>query len=916
MAARSTRSLVGRDEELERAWPVLTAGMGIVVLEGAPGVGKTSVFDSLVRRLEVDRVVPCACAVEAEAELSYAAFADLANPLYDLAASSLPDAQRTALDAALLRGSGGQAIELRAVATAFLTLLREVASCRSVTLAVDDVQWLDAASAAAIGYALRRLDDERCSVLVSVRSGHPAHLIDRLHEASPVETVSLSGLTVQHTRALLAQTLDAPISAITATRIHALSEGNPLLSLELARAQNGDRDPAAMLALPKRLEELHAARISALPARVRRLALHVAAHGRPTAASLERALLSPTTSIDLAAASTAGVLVADAEVRFTHPLLGAAAYGIATDAEQRRAHRAWAAVVNGAEERARHLAKSSARSNEQAAAACERGAIEARSRGSAVAAAELAALSRGLTPANRRADRARRGRLAVELVFAAGDLPEARRLIDQLLGETAEPSERSRLSTLEGRILIFERDRDERVAGLVEALASAGDDARAAADAHIQLAELNMSGPGANVLHGRMAVRLLEDLPGEERMLVRAILALVQARRVHEAVIDLGLLDRAQSLERRFGRSTVYEGVDLLRACAEVDMGRYDEALGRFHALVTDCEERGEVVVLPELQVHLAATYWYAGRLTEAQFHAERCCRLGDELGEPYTAGLGRLAMLCIHATRDANDPDLAELEDMAALFGSRPGSWAAAPAHTVLGHVAVVRERWDEAVSHLDIAADACERHGINNWSFQFEGDHVEALLAAGRREDAWRRMERLTMQATRPHAVWPAMAGLRCRALLLAAEGRTIEARAEVREARAVAERLSPLEVGRCLLVEGAVERRAKQKRAARETFAAARDVFEEIGASAWGKRAAREATRVGGRAPAQDDLTTTERRVVDLAVDGLRNREIAAAMFISEHTVESNLTRAYRKLGVRSRTQLSRSVDAATR
>ena len=236
----------------------------------------------------------------------------------------------------------------------------------------------------------------------------------------------------------------------------------------------------------------------------------------------------------------------------------------------------------------------------------------------------------------------------------------------------------------------------------------------------------------------------------------------------------------------------------------------------------------------------------------------------------------------------------------MAALFGSRPGSWAAAPAHTVLGHVAVVRGRWDEAVSHLDTAADACARRGINNWSFQFEGDHVEALLAAGRREDAWRRMERLTTQAKRPHAIWPAMAGHRCRALLLAAEGRTIEARAEVREARAVAERLSPLEVGRCLLVAGAVERRAKQKRSARESFAAARDVFDGIGAYAWAERAAREGTRVGGRAPAEDDLTTTERRVVDLAVDGLRNREIAAALFISEHTVEPNLTRAYRKLG----------------
>ena len=86
--------------------------MGIVVLEGAPGVGKTSVFDALVRQLEDERVVPCACAVEAEADLSYAAFADLANPLYDLAGASLPDAQRAALDAALLRRRGGHAIEV------------------------------------------------------------------------------------------------------------------------------------------------------------------------------------------------------------------------------------------------------------------------------------------------------------------------------------------------------------------------------------------------------------------------------------------------------------------------------------------------------------------------------------------------------------------------------------------------------------------------------------------------------------------------------------------------------------------------------------------------------------------------------------------------------------------------------------
>ncbi|HEX2587468.1 MAG TPA: AAA family ATPase, partial [Gaiellales bacterium] len=454
-------SLVGRDAEVARAWAALTApGGGAVVLEGEAGVGKTAVLNALVRRCESDHIVACAYAVEAEADLSYATFADLADPLYDLAGGSLPEAQRAAIDAALLRGPDGERIELRAVATAFRTLLRTAGGDRPVLLVIDDVHWLDPASAAAIGYALRRLGDERCRLLASVRLGHSAHLLDRLRGTSPVVSLPLAGLSLEHTRAMLTEAVGHPLSSITAARIHALSEGNPLLSLELARAQgDGRHDPVGVPVVPHKLDHLHAARVRALPARVRRLLLHVAAHGRPSLAALQRALPSSTLDADLNKAAAAGVLSVGDEVRFTHPLIGATAYGAATDAERRRAHRAWAAVVDGAEERARHLAKSSAGRSGTTAASCETGAREARARGSMVAAAELAALSQRLTPLRRREDRARRGRLAVELVFAAGDLPGARTLIEQLNVDTAEPAERSRLKTLEGRILVFERDR-------------------------------------------------------------------------------------------------------------------------------------------------------------------------------------------------------------------------------------------------------------------------------------------------------------------------------------------------------------------------------------------------------------------------------------------------------------------------
>jgi DNA-binding CsgD family transcriptional regulator len=114
-------------------------------------------------------------------------------------------------------------------------------------------------------------------------------------------------------------------------------------------------------------------------------------------------------------------------------------------------------------------------------------------------------------------------------------------------------------------------------------------------------------------------------------------------------------------------------------------------------------------------------------------------------------------------------------------------------------------------------------------------------------------------------------------------------------------------PYELGRTLLVCGQVQRRARRRSDAKASFERAQALFAEIGARLWADRAAAELARVGLRHGSPDVLTETERRIAELAASGLTNKEIAAAAFVSPKTVEANLARVYRKLGIRSRAEL---------
>jgi DNA-binding CsgD family transcriptional regulator/exonuclease VII small subunit len=189
---------------------------------------------------------------------------------------------------------------------------------------------------------------------------------------------------------------------------------------------------------------------------------------------------------------------------------------------------------------------------------------------------------------------------------------------------------------------------------------------------------------------------------------------------------------------------------------------------------------------------------------------------------------------------------------------------------------------------------------------------DAIEALVSLRRLEEAEALLERLERQGRALDRPWAIATAARGRGLLTAARGDLPRARSALEQALVEHRRLpQPFELARTLLVKGEVERRAKQKRAARLTLGQALGLFQTLGVPLWAQRARDDLARVGGATPPSSELTPTEQRIAELVGEGKKNREVAEALFISVKTVEANLSRIFHKLGVRSRTELTRRI-----
>jgi hypothetical protein len=470
--AETALVVTGRERELAtlRSFFAARAGRRALVLEGDAGAGKTTLWQAgaSLAAAAGHRVLRSAPAA-AEARLSFAALGDLLDGVLDT--SRLPEPQRRALEVALLRREpDGPPPDARTIGAALRSIVRALAARSPVTLAIDDVQWLDEPSRGALEFALRRLDGAPVAVLLARRDA-AAPLPLGLTAAQRVAVGPL-GLAPLH-RVLRGQ-LGVAFPRPVLRRIHAAAGGNPFFALELGRALqrrgavSGD-DP---LPLPPTPQEVVAERLQALPEDVQRgLELLAGLFDRRLAVAHE---IAPGL---LDAAVAAGVLAIRGErYEFAHPLLESAVYAAMGPERRLEVHARLARETIGDEERALHLALGTAAPDVRVAdelAACSRRALE---RGAAHAAGRLAEHAARLTPD---AETAGHRLVAAAARYAqAGDIARCGALMDDLVARTGPGPLRAQALSLLAWTgpRAGELARSARPAG--RALAEVGDDGR------------------------------------------------------------------------------------------------------------------------------------------------------------------------------------------------------------------------------------------------------------------------------------------------------------------------------------------------------------------------------------------------------------------------------------------------------
>jgi DNA-binding CsgD family transcriptional regulator len=924
MGASST-NVIGRIDELAVVGVFLDAlpeGPSALVFTGAPGAGKTTLWIAAVAAARArGSTVLVAQPGESETTLSFAALGDLLGGLVDEVDAGLPPPQARALDVALLRVDPGEVVpDSRAVSLGVLAMVRFVAASGPVVIAVDDVQWLDASTARVLEFVLRRLESEPVGMLATIRAEDDASAPLGLDRAIPEHRRFRQGVGPLDPAALgsvLRDRLGAAFRPPTVQRIHEASGGNPFYALEIARALLRGDEPAAgqPLPVPGTLLELLHSRVAAVPEDERDALLVLAAMSSATVAALESASDPHGPAGMLARAVDAGLVeIEGGKVRFSHPVFKSAILAEAAPERLRDVHRRLAEVATDAEERARHLALAAEGPDPAVASALDEGARAARSRGAPDAAAELSEMAVRMTPAGGSDERMERTLEAAKHHVAAGDAPHARTLVERAVEESPPGPLRARALLFLGLTRSQTGSWSRALELHARALEEAGEDPelRGRIEQGMGYAELFTGRLSAAVGHARTALELAEA-GGDPDLISEALqfFAFCEFALGHGFRRDL--LGRALELERV---SEDHWVLDLIRPSYVLGQllkytDELDESRSVFQAMLVRAVERGREHPIHAIHYHLAELECWAGRWVAARDHARRSLEGSIQIGE--TAHYRTLALyaqaLVDGQSGRAHEARVAATEGMA--IAERMSHVLARILHlSVLGFLDLFEGDPAGASSHLATASELVESMGIEEPAlFRFVPDQVEALVALGELERARAVLDPFEERAERLDRAWALATGARGRGLLLAAQGDIEGALESLRVALAHHERVpEPFALARTLYCQGQVLRRAKLKAESRASFERALAIYADLGARPWAERASREARRGAVRTAGPFDLTPTEERVAALVAEGRTNREAADALFMSVNTIEWNLSRIYRKLGVRSRTELA--------
>jgi DNA-binding NarL/FixJ family response regulator len=888
--------LVGREPEQLRIDSFVSAlpdGAHALAMSGEPGIGKTTLWRYGIERGRASgfRVLVTRPA-EDEMPLALSGLVDLF--------------ERVELDGAVLRAGDDPFVRGRAV----LEEVRRLAADGPALIAVDDVQWLDSASARALRYALRRLDSEPVGVLAASRPG----IEDPLAAAQALppgrsETLQLGPLSLGALRRVLAGTVDS-ISRPTLRRIHEESQGNPLYAIELARALAVQGAPAgswAGLPLPGSLQAAIGERLETVPSELTPLLETTAALGTTTVRELRELL--PDAPVDdlLALAEEHALLVVedDLAVRFAHPIVGSAVYERVGPLARRTLHARLAARAADPDVHARHLALSTDEPDAETATLLDEAARRATDSGSSHLAAEFARHSLRLTPPDE-TDAARR-RALVEIVHlaAAGEARRALERADELVATL--PAGPARVEALAQRVYL-DLETGEDV--LLRALAEAGDDVLLRGQVLDLLGWLRATYRGdlENALACTGDAVAIAELHGDRQlqMLAESALGFMEFL---AGTPRPERMWRAVELADEVGAPPLGRRPRIMLARQRLWHGDLPGALTAFERMRAEFLRAGNEFQRPYRLHDLAVAEIAAGDLAAADEHArqgsEAAIDAGNAHAERWLLFPLSLAAACLGRAGEARSAT-ARLLDESTSRGERPGI---VRARGVAGLLALSAGDAPSAAVDLTAAAVELEDMGVRHpGAFPALPDAVEALARAGEVDAATALLERLEAQAAAVRSPWVDAALGRARAHALVDPA----AAAEAFEASAAAFEVLGyrLDAARAALGRGSALIRAGRRLLAAESLAETRGRFAAMGAALWEARAVEELERASpGRAAGE--LTATEARVATLVARGLRNREIGQTLFMSVATVEAHLTRIYRKLEIRSRSELARLV-----
>lgn len=881
-----------------------------LMVEGDAGIGKTTLVLEAVAAAEGRGFrVLAAHGSPTEVTFAYAAVADLLRDVDDATLAELPAVQRIALQRAREGvDASGPPTDERIVATGFSSVIERISTQAPVLLTVDDAQWLDASSRAVIGFAARRFSGPIAAML-SFRTGEAVSDERSWLQFRPPDALRrlrMQPLSLEGVHALIAARIGRTLPRPTITRIHEISGGNPFFAIELAAATGAADVAAAMVELPDSLAALVRNRIGDADEEAAAILLAAACGAEPTVESVSGATdLSTTRVVEvLEPLEDSGIVTLDgSRVRFTHPLFATGVYTNAPSSRRRAMHRTLAALAERQEIKARHLALAATTGDAETLSALDAAAEATVAQGAPAVAAELIELAVKLG-----GDSPLRRIRAGEMHFRAGSLMAARVHLQTALDDAPPGVLRCMALMWLGAVMAYDDDMVSAVEAMSAAVDEAGEDVALGLLCLLRLAYmLVMTDRLDDALQRAEKAVALADQLGVAGLRSQALSMWVLGKFVSGQGVDQFALQAALELEDPQGGATTYFQASAVQAMISAYTGDLERARIQMRAVQQRMLERGtEVDIIWAAGRSVEVAVW-AGRYAEATEAAQEAVERAEQMG-------GRLVLVAAW-TQQASAATYSGQEAVA-----RAAARASIDTAKQIGAHRLVKEPTNRlAFLEVSLGNYPAALALLHPYIEDFEGpeieggghlpDAIETLSVLGRTEDAEPLVEALERNGAIHDRPWMLAMGARGRAHVLAARGDLEGAQRAIEQAMTHHQRLPmPFETARTQLLLGQVLRRRRRRQDAAATLGEALNTFEGLGTPLWASRARQELSRLDSPRGDGQGLTAAELRTARLAASGLSNKQIAADLFVSEKTVEMNLSRVYRKLGIRSRGGLS--------